>query len=701
MATVGRRRLIPAAAAALAGLVLALVLVVPSSSASPQPSTAHQASAPSRTIAIDSITPLLKDSDDAVITGRVINTGEGDLAPSRVDLVVAPVATDRAGIASWSASRSLIAGQALASTRTDEGLSPGASAPFTLTVRSDRIGRSDWGVTPVSIQSGDAAVHTYLAHSGTAGYQPVRLLWGIPITLPADHELWATGPGRRLTAWEALLEPRSRLFNLAATPPEKGAFWLLDPTLAEGGVDPDRSDLPVEATPEQVDGRRSQRDEYALRDDFAQRLASDLVPERTIALPAADADISVADRPGTSDLLASQVEAARPTAEELGIRSDLAWPADGLMSNERVPALDRVYGAAPRATIVPTTTFGSPVLTGSAARLTPTGLRLLLADAQLSGAVGGLTEDNAVLVRQRVAAETAAYVRYAPDEARTLLVLPDRYSTPDPGEYRDLRDATDDLPWVTTTDIADELKRTTSAAELALPNTTKEAQTLAKESGARLRPAAFSTRSAEQITTNLRSLASFASVRADGDGWRQATEPSLTQLTSSRWRADPDEARAQLHWTDRVTTLPSDALEVNSGQVNFFADTGRLQITVINRTGASLESLRVRLTPGSPILQISDQPEPFAIAPNARHTVTVSAEALAAGNVPVKIQVLDPEGEPLATPATLQVLVSPTGDWVYWALGALAVMFFAAGTWRSVRRRRQPAEPRVAPEEAR
>lgn len=701
MATVSRRRLTSAAAAALAGLLLALVVVASSSSASPRPSPAASLTAPSRTIAIDSITPLLKSGDDAVITGRVINTGGSDLARPRIDVVAGPVSSDREPIARWSASREVLGGPALGSTRAKDALAPDTATPFTVKIPAERLPRTGWGVTPISVQSGDTAVHTYLTHEGSKNYQPVRMLWGIPVTLPADHELWATGPSRRLSAWESLLEPRSRLSDLTATPPEKGAFWLLDPTLIEGGVDPDLSDLPVEATPEQVDGRTSQREEYALREEFAVRLGDDLDSKRTLTLPVADADISVADRPGTAELLRAQVDKARSSAAALGTRSEVAWPADGLLSDERVPALQRVYGADPAATIVPTTTFGSPILTGSAARRTPDGTHLLLADSQLSDAVAPLTEDNEVLIRQRVAAETAAYVRFAPDEARTLLVIPDRYSAPDPGAYRALRSAVADLPWVTTTDIADELGRTDSAAELALPPTTKEAQALAKESGAPSRPAVFGTRSAERITTNLRALSSFASVRTDGEGWRLSTEPSLTQLTSARWRADPDEARAQLRWTDRVTSLPTDGLEVSSGQVNFFADTGRLQITVVNRTGASLESLRVRLSPNSPILRISDQPEPFAIAPNARHTVTVSAEARAAGNVPVKIEVLDPKGEPLSTPANLQVLVSPTGDWVYWALGALAVVFFVAGTWRSVRRRRQPATPRVPPEEAR
>jgi hypothetical protein len=43
----------------------------------------------------------------------------------------------------------------------------------------------------------------------------------------------------------------------------------------------------------------------------------------------------------------------------------------------------------------------------------------------------------------------------------------------------------------------------------------------------------------------------------------------------------------------------------------------------------------------------------------------------------------------------VQVRVTPTGDWVYWALGGVAGAILLLGVWRSVRRRPQD-EPEPA-----
>lgn len=82
-----------------------------------------------------------------------------------------------------------------------------------------------------------------------------------------------------------------------------------------------------------------------------------------------------------------------------------------------------------------------------------------------------------------------------------------------------------------------------------------------------------------------------------------------------------------------------------------------------------------------------DDPEPITIGPGSRRTVTVQADALAPGRVPVDIAVTDPSGRSLSPPAELRVRVSPTGSWIYWGVGAAALGLLALGTWRTVRRR--------------
>nr|WP_257908804.1 hypothetical protein [Janibacter limosus] len=111
---------------------------------------------------------------------------------------------------------------------------------------------------------------------------------------------------------------------------------------------------------------------------------------------------------------------------------------------------------------------------------------------------------------------------------------------------------------------------------------------------------------------------------------------AIRQLTSTRWRSDlPAYSILDKQLTTEVT-LADDDLRVSSGDVNFFADTGRLQITIVNRTDVQLSHLVVRLVPDSPSLRIDGDPDPVTIGPDGRHTVTVDATAPAAGQVPVQ-----------------------------------------------------------------
>ena len=159
------------------------------------------------------------------------------------------------------------------------------------------------------------------------------------------------------------------------------------------------------------------------------------------------------------------------------------------------------------------------------------------------------------------------------------------------------------------------------------------------------------------------------------------------QLTSARWRTRPEAMRAlQAQQHEDISRITRD-LRVPSGEVNFFAETGRLQVTVENHTDITLQDLRVHLRPDTHILRIEDDPEPVTVAPRSRRTVTVQATALAPGRVPITVEVTDPSGRQLAPQSELRVRVSPTGIWIYWAIGAAAILLVIVGRWRSVRRR--------------
>lgn len=206
----------------------------------------------------------------------------------------------------------------------------------------------------------------------------------------------------------------------------------------------------------------------------------------------------------------------------------------------------------------------------------------------------------------------------------------------------------------------------------------------------------LTTASAQRILDNRAAMEIFASVRTDGVPWRREMLTSLHQQTSTRWRSNQQEFGAMQDELSDEVSLEHKDLVVSSGDINFFADTGRLQITIINNTDVELTNLVVRLTPGNHFLRMGSDPEPVNIGPGGRHTVTVNVSALAAGQVPVDVSVATPEGTQVAAPATLHVKVRPTGDSIYWIIGGAAGLLLAAGTWRSLRGGRRSPGTEVA-----
>lgn len=314
---------------------------------------------------------------------------------------------------------------------------------------------------------------------------------------------------------------------------------------------------------------------------------------------------------------------------------------------------------------------------------------LLVSDTTLSDLVGGLSsEEDVTLARQRLVAETSAILGERPGTPRSLLVVPDRTDVPDPEAYASLRAAAEDIPWLAkgnTADLVEQAKEAPADQVPRTPGQIKLSPTADDEE-----PPVLSTERARRIARDERSVATFASVRSDGETWRRSVDPSLDQLTSARWRSTPY-AFVQLHQelSDEVTLTRKD-LVVSSGDVNFFADSGRLQITIVNNTDVELSNLTVDLVSENPSFRIDGPPDPVTIGPGGRQTVTVQATALAAGQAPVHVLVTTPDGQELTHPATLRVQMAPTGSAIYWLIGGLAVVLLAAGTWRSVRRPRKP-----------
>jgi hypothetical protein len=120
--------------------------------------------------------------------------------------------------------------------------------------------------------------------------------------------------------------------------------------------------------------------------------------------------------------------------------------------------------------------------------------------------------------------------------------------------------------------------------------------------------------------------------------------------------------------------------------VNFFADRGVMQVTVVNDLEVPIHDVRLTLTPGQPRLRIDSQPGLLRIGAKARATVPLRVTSIAAGLVNVDALLTTPNGTALGQDTSVKVRVQPPATWIYWGLGGLAGVILVLGTQRSLRR---------------
>ncbi|WP_338749390.1 DUF6049 family protein [Janibacter alittae] len=673
MAAARRRRLRPTSIA----LLLLAMLVLPSAAATSLP-PGEDSTGGELTIA--SITPVVDGEGTARVEGELTNTGEQALAAQEVSLVGRTASADRDDIVTWAEGTQPVAKDPRA-TVTLEDLDPGESAPFTLEVTADELAPGlTAGAAWVSVQTSQTAVHTFIGVHRAKEYVPMGMVWGVPLLLPADERLFGEPGPDRVQAWKETVGPESRLWQLTEEPPAEDETWILDPSLLS---------LPPEPTEDTGQNlTRALNAEREVRAEWASRVRSTLDPEQTIVLPSGDADVAAAARwQDVAELVAPQVEEGVRSADLLDdSHGDIQWPADGVVTESRTTALGRLQpGSTPPTVLTDTSAIAPGGFTPTGATRTTHGSGLLVADHSLSTLAGELTSpSDATLARQRIVAETSVLLGERPGTPRTLLVVPARASSPSPEAYADLRGVVDEIPWLDRGRFDDLLDGVDRAQQTAVPRTTQQ---IARATDEKPVPPVLTPTSATRIAEDRRSMSIFASVRSDGEVWKEAVDPALDQLTSARWRSDTAAFDALHDQLATEVTLSHDDLVVSSGEVNFFADKGRLQITIINKTDVRLTNLDVRVESQNPSFRIQEPSKPVTIGPDGRQKVTVQATALAAGRTPVHVVVTTPNGHELTEQATLEVRMRPTGETVYWAIGGIAVVLLGVGTWRSLRRR--------------
>ena len=189
-----------------------------------------------------------------------------------------------------------------------------------------------------------------------------------------------------------------------------------------------------------------------------------------------------------------------------------------------------------------------------------------------------------------------------------------------------------------------------------------------------------------------------ASIRDDTQSFPVRWTDAQEQVLSSRWRGHGRGITAINAATQAAINAVSSGVHVVPSSVNFFADRGTLQITVVNDLAVPVHDVHLTLNPGQPRLRIDQQAGPLRIGANSRTNVRLNVTAIAAGLVPIQAVLTTSNGTPLGQNANVNVRVQPTSTWIYWVLVGLASIILVLGVYRSLRRGTTRASRPLGPE---
>lgn len=426
-------------------------------------------------------------------------------------------------------------------------------------------------------------------------------------------------------------------------------------------------------------------------------LAADLVAtlkdrpsgQQVVFTPYGDPDLSsltADDRPPGSDAVLRRT-LARPLSPALKELSTtvVAAPAAPLSvsaTNRLSQVWSSVLGGKPLIITPNVTLDGSDfVSASSAARRSTSGIPMIGYTSALSAPLSSDGADSDVEAGLREQAAGLALYQQFPSADRSLMVMGDRLGTTSPSRLAQVLSAIDTAPWMTTSAL--DVSSSRSAGTVAKLSTEAPAS-----DGVWPRPStqAFDARDLQRASRTLASLTQVAGAVVDGDDIVPAWSRNLDQLTSTRWRGtSPDVDELVQHASAAVSTIP-EHVRVVPARINFFSDSGTISVTVKNDLARDVKDVSLTLTPRTYAVQFRSQPEPVTIKAKGQTTVRVPLAAQAASLVDVDASLTAANGVALGPDTSdtspLRINARPTGTWIFWVLGIVALLVFCYGLVR-------------------
>ena len=185
-----------------------------------------------------------------------------------------------------------------------------------------------------------------------------------------------------------------------------------------------------------------------------------------------------------------------------------------------------------------------------------------------------------------------------------------------------------------------------------------------------------------------RELAAFTSVLDNPIGVSDAYASALLRAQSSAWRSQPTTGAALLATIDSQLTGQIDQVRVLSeGTVTFSGESGRVPVTIENSLDRAVTvGVQLRATPS---LRLSSQPlAGITVEPGRKVSVDIEARVVGGNAIPVRVQLLTPDGSPFGSPATIEVASTAyarAAAWVVAVAFVAIVVFVVVGVARRIR----------------
>ncbi len=639
---------------------------------------------------------------------------------------------------------------------TQPRLAPGATARVALEIPASQVPMSRaFGVLPLTVEAQrdtrTSTLATYLPYERVKEYEPLRVSVAVPLTVDPEPAVESTEAQAREAAWGAILGSGSRLDRILEGVQDSPVTFAVDPVLVGVGPAPS-TPAPAPHTSSPTTGSSARLSETPIaesavtppatpspatpslaapaptpapaaspaapgpaRSAFAARLAAATKGRPVWALPADDPDLVGLTESSPSPQLFADAVAADPALRDLLEPSSLtpvAWPARMPTRAARERLLVAYGQHQPSAWILPRSAVQTPGVAGSSPHRYADGTPVLAYDDTLSRLLANTAApEQGAGITQRFLAETMTLLQEAPGSARQVLVAAPRWVNPDPQTLTTVMAATRSTPWAPFTSTAELLTDTAfenATAVDAQPSPAAGAGSTTAPTDdqpgsvglyAERADTPLDASQVERIQRDLERVAGMSAILPGQAPLVADVGRADRALLSTRWRGGTTGWEELRGLVDQRVAAAVGGVAVVPSQVNFFAEAGIVQVTVVNNLNVEVHDVHLRLVPEGRVSRLrilEEQPMVLTIRPRSRATVRVAVEAIAPGVAPVRAELTTPTGDRLGPERTvLDIRVQPMNGWVVLAIGGVLGAVFLVGLFRTIRRNR----PRVSAEE--